>query len=150
MKNETFLIGYLGRFTKAKGVNHLLKALGIIKRKGYHFHALLIGPVPHTTKKNLKIKIAKLFGKKTYIEQLREIIKLENLDDNVTFTGEMTDVAKIVAQFDVLAAPFTEPHFSRLCGEAAAAGKVISGGKWVMEEEHRQAKKLIAELASVF
>jgi len=34
-------------------------------------------------------------------------------------------VANIVAQFDALAAPFTEPHFSRLCGEAAAAGKVI-------------------------
>jgi len=59
------------------------------------------------------------------IETIKEIIKEEKLEDNITFTGEMTDVAKTVAQFDVLAAPFTEPHFSRLCGEAAAAGKVI-------------------------
>ncbi len=126
VKKETFLIGYLGRFTKAKGVHHLLRALGIIKRKGYNFHALLVGPVPQSAGKNIKAKISKLLGKKTYIKQLQEIIKTENLDANVTFTGERTDVSKIVAQFDVLTAPFTEPHFSRLCGEAAAAGKVIT------------------------
>jgi len=126
VKKETFLIGYLGRFTKAKGVHHLLRALGIIKRKGYHFHALLVGPVPQPTEKNIRAKFSKLLGKKSYIKQLQEIIKTENLDANVTFTGEITNVAKVVAQFDVLAAPFTEPHFSRLCGEAAAAGKVIT------------------------
>jgi len=125
VKNDTFLIGYLGRFTKAKGVHHLLRAMGIIKRNGCRFHALLVGPVPHSPGKNIKAKLSRLFGKKPYIEQLREIIKEEKLEDNITFTGEMTDVAKTVAQFDVLAAPFTEPHFSRLCGEAAAAGKVI-------------------------
>jgi glycosyltransferase involved in cell wall biosynthesis len=43
----------------------------------------------------------------------------------VTFTGERTSVAELVSALDVLAVPFTEPHFSRLCGEAAAAGKPV-------------------------
>lgn len=118
--NSSFLIGYLGRFTKAKGVHHLLKSVGILKRKAYDFHLFLVGPVP-----DAKLKRRKLFSRKTYIEKLRDIIKSEKIENNVTFTGEKTDVAATVAQFDLLAAPFTEPHFSRLCGEAAAAGKVI-------------------------
>ncbi|RLD10221.1 MAG: hypothetical protein DRI44_06545 [Chlamydiae bacterium] len=126
INKNTFLIGYLGRFTKAKGVHHLLHAAGMLKRKGYDFHLLLVGPVPENSFSGIKAKFSASLGKKPYIEQLREIIKNENLGENVTFTGEMSDVAKIVAQFDALAAPFTEPHFSRLCGEAATAGKVIT------------------------
>jgi len=126
VNNVTFLLGYLGRFTKAKGVHHLLNALGIIKRNGYDFHVLLVGPVPNSSKRNIKDKISKLLGKKSYVEQLHNIIKNQNLENYVSFTGEITNVAEIVAQFDALAAPFTEPHFSRLCGEAAAAGKVIT------------------------
>ena len=114
--NNSFLIGYLGRFTKAKGVHHLIRAVGMLKRRGYNFHLLLIGPVPQPTKR---------IRKKQYIEELRELIKNESLENNITFTGEKTDVANTIAQFDLLAVPFTEPHFSRLCGEAAAAGKVV-------------------------
>ena len=125
VKNKSFLIGYLGRFTKAKGVHHLLHSLGIIKRNGCDFHVLLVGPVHDSLKRNIKEKVSNFLGKTSYIEQLRNIIKNENLENNVTFTGEITNVAETVAQFDALAAPFTEPHFSRLCGEAAAAGKVI-------------------------
>ena len=123
---KTFLIGYLGRFTKAKGVHHLLRSAGMLKRKGCDFHLLLVGPVPVSSNFGMKAKFSEILGKKSYIEQLKKIIKDEDLENNVTFTGEMTDVAKIVAQFDALAAPFTEPHFSRLCGEASAAGKVIT------------------------
>lgn len=126
INKNTFLIGYLGRFTKAKGVHHLLRAAGMLKQKGYDFHLMLVGPVPVSSGFGMKAKLSGYLGKKPYIEQLKKIIKDENLENNVTFTGEMTDVAKIVAQFDALAAPFTEPHFSRLCGEAAAAGKVIT------------------------
>jgi len=75
INKNTFLIGYLGRFTKAKGVHHLLRAAGMLKQKG------------------MKAKLSGYLGKKPYIEQLKKIIKDENLENNVTFTGEMTDVA---------------------------------------------------------
>jgi len=111
-------IGYLGRFTKAKGVHYLLEALGILKRRGIKFHALLIGALPQSSIKN---HIRRL----PYLDLLNLIIKRENLEKNVSFTGEITNVTAVISQLDVLAAPFTEPHFSRLCGEAAMAGKVI-------------------------
>ena len=141
--NKFPTIGYLGRFTKAKGVHYLLESLGILKRRGINFQAYLIGPLPSKTSplfplhgstsspakeniiKNQKSKIKNYLGRLPYLDLLNSIIKKENLEDEVSFTGEVTNVLKIISQLDVLAAPFTEPHFSRLCGEAAMIGKVI-------------------------
>jgi glycosyltransferase involved in cell wall biosynthesis len=119
------LIGYLGRFTKAKGVHHLLHAAGKLRQSGVAFHLLLIGPIPATTEQTTLGRIKRLWGGRDYIEQLRALVAAENLEDCVTFTGERTSVERIVSQLDLLVVPFTEPHFSRLCGEAAAAGKPV-------------------------
>jgi glycosyltransferase involved in cell wall biosynthesis len=119
------LIGYLGRFTRAKGTHHLLRAAGMLQRAGVPFHLLLVGPVPETAPATWRARTKRLYGGGDYIEQLRSIIAEECLADRVTFTGERTAVAALVSGLDVLAVPFTEPHFSRLCGEAAAAGKPV-------------------------
>ena len=127
-------IGYLGRFTKAKGIHYLLESLGILKDRGIKFDAFLIGPLPQASIRNPELnymysyvqsKIKNYLGRRSYLDFLNSIIKKYNLEDEVSFTGEVTNVSKIISQLDVLAAPFTEPHFSRLCGEAAMTGKVI-------------------------
>ena len=121
---DTALIGYLGRFTSAKGVHVLVQALGELKRKGIQFHALLIGPVPTVLADVGKGWLQRLTRGIPYIERLHALVAAEGLEREVTFTGERLDATRLANQFDVVAVPFIEPHFSRLCAEAAAAGVV--------------------------
>jgi glycosyltransferase involved in cell wall biosynthesis len=107
------LIGYFGRFTPSKGIHLLLRALGKLRAQNVSFHAVLVGP------EVTEIRSRRFKRQST----LKEIIAEEHLEKHVTFTGERLAVEKLVAQCDILAIPFTEPHFSRLCGEAAAAGR---------------------------
>lgn len=117
------LIAYFGRFTKAKGVHLLLRALAILRARGLAFHCLLIGPVPHEPAPSFRSRLARMLGRQPYISLLRHIIATHNLQAHITFTGERTNVDELVPQCDILVVPFTEPHFSRLCGEAALAGR---------------------------
>jgi len=111
--NDIPLIGYFGRFTHSKGIHLLLRALGILKKRTVSFHAVLVGP------ESTEIRSRRLKPQPT----LKDIIVEEQLDSHVTFTGERLEVNKLVPQCDILVIPFIEQHFSRLCGEAAAAGK---------------------------
>ena len=120
---DTALIGYLGRFTNAKGVHLLVRALGELKRNGVKFHALLIGPVP-AVPAGAGAGWRRLMRGTPYIETLRALVAAEGIEHEVTFTGERLDATRLANQFDVVAVPFIEPHFSRLCAEAAAAGVV--------------------------
>ncbi len=118
------LIGYFGRFTPAKGVHLLIRALGKVKRNGHSFHALLVGPIDDAGgSQGIQGKIKKILGRPRYSDLLRDLIEQEGLAENVTFTGSMQRVDTAVPQCDILTVPFMEPHFSRLCAEAAAAGK---------------------------
>jgi glycosyltransferase involved in cell wall biosynthesis len=107
------LIGYFGRFTPAKGTDLLLRALAVLKTGNIPFHAVLIGP------KETEIQRRGFMRR----QSLADIIAKEHLENEVTFTGEHVQVEKLVPQCDILAVPFIEPHFSRLCGEAAASGR---------------------------
>jgi glycosyltransferase involved in cell wall biosynthesis len=121
----TPLIGYFGRFTPAKGVHLLLKALGRLKRSGAVFQAVLVGPLPARAAAHWLTRLKARFGRRPYIERLHAIIARENLHGCVAFTGELQAVADAVRECDVLVVPFIEPHFSRLCAEGAAAGRVV-------------------------
>lgn len=107
------LIGYFGRFTPAKGTDLLLRALAVLKTRNIPFHAVLVGP------KETEVR-RRIFKR---LQTLADIIAEEHLEHAVTFTGERLQVEKLVPQCDILAVPFIEPHFSRLCGEAAASGR---------------------------
>lgn len=113
----TPLLGYFGRFTPAKGVHVLVTALGLLARRGVAFHACLVGPVPPAPPQR------GLLHRTPYINRLRALIAAEGVAAHVTFTDEFTDVDDAVRECDVLVVPFIEPHFSRLCAEAAAAGR---------------------------
>jgi glycosyltransferase involved in cell wall biosynthesis len=113
----TPLLGYFGRFTPAKGVHVLVRALGLLARRGVAFHAFLVGPVPAVP------PWRGLLRRTPYINRLRALIAAEDVQAHVTFTDEFTEVDDAVRECEVLVVPFIEPHFSRLCAEAAAAGR---------------------------
>lgn len=124
LPNDVPLIGYFGRFTPAKGVHLLLQAVSYLRRKGCAFHLVCVGPIDEGNPiKGFRGRVQRVGRKKTYSTLLREYIAQEKLEEYVTFTGPLSCVERAVGECDILVAPFTEPHFSRVCAEAAAAGK---------------------------
>jgi glycosyltransferase involved in cell wall biosynthesis len=80
---------YVGRFVPQKGVRDLLLALARARRGGAApFQLRMVG--------------ALRFSDKDYIDELMSIIVAEGLDDQVTFVGELSDIA--------LGAEFAEAH----------------------------------------
>ena len=120
VNDETPLIGYFGRFTKAKGIHKLLLAVKILKERGVPFHLALVGPAAPPQQYSFW---RRLFHKISWSDYIRELVAKYNLKEQVTFYGEATEVMPLVAACDVLAVPFLEPHFSRLIAEASSAGK---------------------------
>ena len=113
------IVGYFGRFTRAKGVHLLLRALVLLRQKRLPVHLLLVGPEETYTCARGILGFKARKAPRT----LQAHITGLGLEKDVTIMGERTDVGELVQQCDILAAPFIEPHFSRLCGEAAAAGR---------------------------
>ncbi|MBR5624068.1 glycosyltransferase family 4 protein [bacterium] len=117
---KKILVGYFGRFTRAKGVHKLLRSAALLKKEGLNFHLALVGPVE--TEKQYPFW-RKFFGLMSWSDRLRRMIDKMGLWDTVTFCGPSTNVMPLVTACDILAVPFQEPHFSRLIAEASSAGK---------------------------
>lgn len=114
------LIGYFGRFTRAKGVHKLLRSAALLKKRGLKFHLALVGPVE--AEKEYPFW-RKFLGFMSWSDRLRRMIDKMGLWDTVTFCGPSTNVMPLVTACDILAVPFQEPHFSRLIAEASSAGR---------------------------
>ncbi|MBO7448253.1 glycosyltransferase [bacterium] len=114
------LIGYFGRFTRAKGVHKLLKAAALLKARGVNFHLALVGPIELPKEYPLWRRITNMLS---WSDKLRALTDRLAIWDKVTYCGPSTHVDPLVSACDVLAVPFLEPHFSRLIAEASSAGK---------------------------
>ncbi|WP_426991305.1 glycosyltransferase [Methylomonas sp. CM2] len=57
--------------------------------------------------------------------ELQEVIKEYGLQNRVFFPGVIFDIADYIAEVDVVAAPFTEPHFARPILEAGAMKTLV-------------------------
>ena len=117
---KKILVGYFGRFTRAKGVHKLLRSASLLKKNGLNFHLALVGPV-ETEKQYPWWRT--FFGLMSWSDRLRRMIDKMGLWDTVTFCGPSTNVMPLVTACDILAVPFQEPHFSRLIAEASSAGR---------------------------
>jgi len=114
------LVGYFGRFTRAKGVHKLLKAAALLKARGVNFHLALVGPIEPEKKYPLWRRALNM---RSWSDKLRAMVTKLGLRDTVTFCGPALHVDPLVSACDVLAVPFLEPHFSRLIAEASSAGR---------------------------
>ncbi len=117
---KKILIGYFGRFTRAKGVHKLLRSAALLKSRGLNFHLALVGPVE---KEKEYPFWRRFFGLMSWSDRLRRLVDRLNLWDTVSFCGPSTNVMPLVTACDILAVPFQEPHFSRLIAEASSAGR---------------------------
>ena len=98
LKEGHFYLGFVGSFRPWVGLDTLIEALSMIKRKGYD-----------------KIRCI-LVGDGGLMGNLKEIVKQHNLQEEVIFTGGIRyeEVALFINSFDVCLAPFKRKRNLRI------------------------------------
>ncbi len=108
--NETFLIGYFGRFEQCKGIQHLLESLSLLSKDAANSQVFMVGTGP-------------------FEQELRRQSCELQVADRIIWTGEITSdaVATHLALCDVIAVPSLttkawKEQFGRVVVEAMACG----------------------------
>lgn len=105
-KSDILRIGIVGQIIPRKGHDVLLKALGILNKKGVKF-------------------VCKIFGRgdESFINEIKNIINQENILEKVQWMGFLTDNNLIYNQIDLLVAPTKTPEpFGMISIEAQSFG----------------------------
>lgn len=103
------VIGIVGRLQPWKGQHRLLQALGRLRDAGHEVHGLVVGGDAYGLSPE-------------YPRQLRELIAELSLEDRVTLTGHVPDVAPYVRNMDVLVSASVNEPFGIVLLEGMAEG----------------------------
>ena len=104
LNNQKSVFLSVGRIVENKKLQQAIKALKIVKEKGYDFKYLIV-------------------GSGTYEQKLKDLVKENNLQDNVIFTGKIMDrkfLSGIYLRADLFMLPSTFDTASLAPIEAAA------------------------------
>lgn len=100
--DNDFVIGYVGRLVKDKGINELIKAWNILKKKYPNIKLLLVGPIEE---------------RDSISEESR--IQIEN-DPNILYTGFVLDSSSYFKLMDVFILPTYREGFPTVSLEASS------------------------------
>ena len=100
--DERFWFGSVGRFAPTKNFDVLIDIAGALRKRGVDIHLILIGDGQMAGQ--LKARTAQL-----------------NLQDRVTFTGELPNAGEIVSGFDAFCFPSSDEGLPNVIMEAAVA-----------------------------
>lgn len=103
IKKDDIIIGTVGNLRKAKGHIYLIKAIKILKAKGYN---------------NIKCL---LVGDGELREELETMVKYLKLEKNVLFLGARSDIAHIIKAFDIFVMPSLWEGFGLAAVESMVA-----------------------------
>jgi glycosyltransferase involved in cell wall biosynthesis len=99
---DSFVIGFVGRLNKDKGMNLLFEAFNRLKLKYNNIYMLMVGPLEPEDAFNQK-----------YIDQLFT-------DNHIFYLGKLNDVAPVYAMMDVFVLPSFREGLPNVLMEAAA------------------------------
>lgn len=106
------VVGLVGRITRWKGHDVLLRAAAKLKSKGIHARYRLIG--------------AAMFGEDAYADELQRLVRELDIADVVEFAGFRSDVPAELAMLDVLAHTSITPEpFGQVVVEGMAARRPV-------------------------
>jgi len=86
IREEEFLVGYVGRLSEEKGIRHLMKACAMLQDEGVPVKAVIIGEGPQ-------------------LSELQSLADSNNLKDAVLFAGFQNNIAAWLPALDVFVLP---------------------------------------------
>ncbi|WP_027858061.1 glycosyltransferase family 4 protein [Marinobacterium jannaschii] len=119
-----------GRLTRLKGHNDFIDLIIRLKADGLPVHGLIVGGEDPK--------------RQQYAQELRQRIKIEGLEGDITFTGARRDIRDIYAMSDLVFSLSTKPEsFGRTTLEALAMGTPVIG------YDHGGVGEILSQLYSV-
>lgn len=109
ISEDTLVVGSVGRISRIKNYEVLLKAVSKIVHKGKNIIFVCYGRI----------------ADQKYYEELVEICKTEKIEKNVRFMGNSQQIYDDIAAFDVFAMPSIKEGLGISALEAQAAGKKV-------------------------
>lgn len=109
--DETFVIGFVGRFSSGKGHEEFLEAANILNKKYGNIRFLVVGEASH--------------GEQAYEQRIRSLSRALRLDGVLQFTGYRKDIPDVMAAFDVFAFPSHAEAFGVVLIEAMAMERAV-------------------------
>jgi len=113
IKKEDKVVGFAGRIVREKGIEELVAAIGIIKKRVPSVKLLIAGDTLGSDRDK---------GTK---EKIKNIIAKNNLKENIIFTGLRNDMYRIYALLDVFVLPSYREGMPRSILEAMASAKPV-------------------------
>jgi glycosyltransferase involved in cell wall biosynthesis len=103
---QHFVVGYVGRLVREKGVLELFEAIANLREKNRNLRLLVVGPVDHEKPDSITERAAQTYA----------------IEDICVFTGMRTDVERLYLAMDVFALPSHREGLPRSAMEAQAMG----------------------------
>jgi len=111
LHEDSFIIGFMGRFMSQKGFIHLLEALEILNRD------------PDLLRK----PVIAAFGFGGFVRETKRIVRDKKLESSVFFMPFTENSSSAIKGFDVLAMPSLWEAFGLLAAEAMTTGTPVIG-----------------------
>jgi|GEM_PF-2041178 len=136
LKEEKFIIGYVGNIIRRKGVDLLIKAFAKLKRNPKYNNMILIIVGGNPNEEN-----------GSYIAEIKEIIKKENLEDSILFLGYRNDAREIMQVFDIFVMPSRMESFGVAIIEAMSYGVpvIVTNGGSITEIVRNNENGIVVE-----
>ena len=121
-----FLITLPARLTKWKGQNDFIEIIAMLNKKGLNIHGLIVGGIDKR--------------KQRYLQELKSLVKKNNIEECITFTGHRDDIKNILSISDIVLSLAKIPEaFGRTALEALTLGIPVlaynhGGAKEILED----------------
>lgn len=111
IKSGDYVVAFIGRLTREKGIDDFLKVVCILLKKGLNVKGLVIGDVLKGEHQGISI------------DHIKAYLVDQGIEDKVMLLGFRSDVANLLSVSDVLVMPTRREGFGMVIAEAAAMGK---------------------------
>jgi glycosyltransferase involved in cell wall biosynthesis len=118
LEDEEPLLGLVGQITPWKGQSDAIRALALVRERGFAARLVLVGEAKFTA-------AATRYDNLAYLRELHALVAAHGLGDAVRFLGERTDVASVYNALDLLLLPSWSEPFGRAAVEAMLAGTPV-------------------------
>ena len=109
---DTPVVGIVGRLQPWKGQDRVIRALAVLRERGFSLHGLIVGGNAYDLSPD-------------YEPYLHELVDELCLSDIVTFTGQVPDASAYIRAMDVLVNASTDEPFGLVIVEAMALGTPV-------------------------